>query len=571
MILKDFNCRCTRTSIRVSGYVFAISCAAVVSTPTVAATRMVTSAACAQLVKLVIPAARIGLPTGGATVTNASVTLMPRRHPGSAGSYCITAGSIDPVDPTAPKIEFQVALPIAWNGKVVMLGGGGFDGSVPNVAGTALNMPADARTPLERGYAVFASDSGHQASVVDGAFLGNHEAYANWMGDALKKTRDAALVVTETAYGAAPTKSYFLGSSTGGREALAVAARWPQDWNRVVALYPGRNVTVQILGMLGSTQAFAAPGAFLSRAKRGILHRAAIAACDGLDGAVDGVISNVRRCDAEFDPSDARLNGVPIRCPGGNDTGDTCLSDSQIAALRKVGGALTFNFPLANGQTSYPGYDYLISDSGDPSVSPLSIQLSMLAIGQRPAAFPITPTMSLSAQLTDGFIRFAVTQDRTFNQLSFNVSNPGAFANRLTELSALDIADTNLTGFAAKGGKLLMMQGTEDLLVSARGTEDYYHRLRATMGVAKVAAFVRYFEVPGFGHAVSKTFNVSWDQLTALENWAENDVDPAKNQIVSDTVGVPGRTRPLCLYPSWPMYKGFGAVDSAASFRCVAQ
>jgi len=78
---------------------------------------------------------------------------------------------------------------------------------------------------------------------------------------------------------------------------------------------------------------------------------------------------------------------------------------------------------------------------------------------------------------------------------------------------------------------------------------------------------VRYYEVAGYGHAVSSTFNASWDSLTALENWVEKNTAPV-NQIVRDTVGVPGRSRPLCDYPKWPKYKGAGDVNAAASFTC---
>jgi feruloyl esterase len=87
------------------------------------------------------------------------------------------------------------------------------------------------------------------------------------------------------------------------------------------------------------------------------------------------------------------------------------------------------------------------------------------------------------------------------------------------------------------------------------------------MGHTKVDNFVRFYEIPGYGHALSSVFNASWDSLTALESWVEKGVAPA-NEIVTDTVGVPGRTRPLCDYPSWPKYKGSGDVNLASSFTC---
>ncbi|HTH79392.1 MAG TPA: tannase/feruloyl esterase family alpha/beta hydrolase, partial [Ramlibacter sp.] len=126
----------------------------------------------------------------------------------------------------------------------------------------------------------------------------------------------------------------------------------------------------------------------------------------------------------------------------------------------------------------------------------------------------------------------------------------------------------DLNAFNAKGGKLLLAHGTADVLVSTRATEQYYQRLQAQMGAGTVNNFVRFYEVPGLGHAASSQFNASWDSLTALENWAEKGVAPS-GQVVKDTVGVPGRTRPLCDFPKWPKYNGTGDLNAASSFTCV--
>ncbi|MGK3982421.1 tannase/feruloyl esterase family alpha/beta hydrolase [Sorangium sp. So ce136] len=529
------------------------------------------AARCAQLANMQIPSASIGLPTTGGVVNSTEVIAAHGAGAGAVGEHCLVSGDIMPVDPMAPSIKFRVALPVDWNSKVVMLGGGGFSGIIPDVAGNPLNTTPDATTPLGRGYAVFASDSGHQSNPLDGSFAVNQEAYANWVADALKKTRDAAMAVVEASYGSAPDKAYFLGSSTGGREALAVAGRWPEDWDGCVALYPARNVTASIVGGLAMLQAFAAPGAYLNPEERGVLYRAAVAACDAFDGASDGVISDVQGCNATFDPSTASLNGVPVRCPEGADTGDTCLSDAQLTALSKANGEVRFNFPLASGEASFPGFNAFISDLGMASTSPLQPHVAAVGLGSAPPGFPVTESMSYGAHFADGFIRHAVTRDAAFDYLTFDVANAGAFASRMNELSALDVADADLTAFAVKGGKLLMLQGTEDLLVNPRAVQAYFSRLRADMGAEKVDSFLRYYEVPGFGHSLGSAFTAAWDYLTALEGWAEEGADPATDQVVTDTTGVPGRTRPLCVYPTWPRYKGSGDMDSAASFECAAK
>jgi hypothetical protein len=520
---------------------------------------------CAQLANSKIPARAIALPTSGAVVTATQTVAASGTGTAAIGAYCLVSGNILPVDPTAPNIEFQLALPTAWNSKFLMLGGGGFDGSAPPVTSNTPNGPTDAPVPLGRGYAVASSDSGHQdPNAADGAFSVNQEAYLNFMGDALKKTRDSAIFLMKAFYGTrGPKRSYFAGGSTGGREALTVVQRWPADWDGAIALYPAWDFTALTLGQLTATEAFAAPGAFLDAAKRGVLYSAALAACDALDGASDGVISNVQGCQATFDPG-------TLRCPGGADTGDSCLSDAQLTALHTMNNPLLFNFELASGETSYPGYNVFIADTGIPSSSPFEAIVTELALGSVQPAFPLTAAMMFDGQISDSFIRYTVVDDPTFNSLSFDAANPGAFASRLSDLSSLDAVKTDLSAFASRGGKLLLAHGTADLTVSTRATEFYFQRLQATMDVDQVDTFVRFYEIPGLQHAFSTVFNPAWDNLTALENWVERGMDPAKTQIITDTLGVPGRTRPLCLYPTYPKYAGSGDINAAASFTCTA-
>jgi Tannase and feruloyl esterase len=518
---------------------------------------------CTQLVNKKIPASFIGLPTTGATVTAATTVAATDAGTASIGEYCLVSGNIMPVDPTAPNIEFQLALPTAWNEKVLMLGGGGFDGSIPPVTSNTPNGAADGSVPLGRGYAVFGSDSGHQdTSNGGGPFSVNQEAYLNFMGDALKKTHDAALVLVKEFYGVRRVKkSYFAGGSTGGRESLTVIQRWPEDWDGAIALYPAWDFTALTLMQLTATEAFAAPGAFLDSAKRGVLYNAVLAACDTLDGVADGLISNVQDCQATFNPT-------TVRCPGGADTGDTCLSDAQLTALNIMNSPLIFNFELASGETSYPGYNVFVADTGIPSSSPFEGIVSLLALGAVQPAFPVTSSMMFDGQISDSFIRYTVMDDPTFDSLTFNTASPGPFASRVSYLSSLDAVITDLTPFAAKGGKLLLAHGTADLTVSTRATEFYFQKMQAVMDVDDVATFVRFYEIPGLQHAFSTVFNAAWDNLTALENWVEKGIDPAMNQTVTDTLGVPGRTRPLCLYPTYPKYNGSGDVNLASSFTC---
>ncbi len=185
---------------------------------------------------------------------------------------------------------------------------------------------------------------------------------------------------------------------------------------------------------------------------------------------------------------------------------------------------------------------------------------------------PVSATSSppYSSTFWDQWVKYFVTRDASFNALSLDPQNPGAWQARIVELTGLQDANkTDLSAFQAKGGKILMAHGMADALVSTRASQQYYRRIRVTMGEAKVASFMRYYEIPGYGHGFSSVFNAAWDSLTTLENWAEKDIAPP-NQTVADTAGVPGRTRPLCEYPGWPRYTGEGDINDAQSFTCAA-
>lgn len=520
----------------------------------VAADRALDVSACSALSGLAIPAAQIGLPTTGAKVTAATLIAAGPNTP----EHCLVAGEIAPVDDAAPDIQFQVALPTQWNGKALMFGGGGYNGVIPRLTG---NLPIGqmAVTPLARGYATFGSDSGHQTPGA--AFARNEEAYRNYVGDALKKTRDTAMAVIRRAYGKAPTRAYFMGASRGGGEALAATARWPSDWDGAVSLYPARSGTVTILGMLAANQALAAPGAYLTPEHRELLYRAALSRCDGLDGAHDGLISDRRGCAAVFDPATATFAGAPLRCPDGA-AGPGCLSDPQIAALRRMERPVRLPAPMKSGETVFPGYPVLTAEWASPG-------MSGYGWGDVQPASPYRPGMAILTWMVDEYVRHIFTRDAGYNALSVDFANPGPLARRLTELSQLDDRDLDMSGFAARGGKLILVQGGDDLMISPKSTAAYHDMLRARLGEAKLSQMLRFYEIPGYGHGRSAEFLASWDQLTALENWVERGVDPAEREVVTDLAGVPGRTRPLCLYPGWPRYRGEGDLNAAASYQCA--
>jgi feruloyl esterase len=270
------------------------------------------------------------------------------------------------------------------------------------------------------------------------------------------------------------------------------------------------------------------------------------------------------------------LAGQPIRCAGGADTGNSCLSDAQINAFKVINTPLVLNYALASGETSYPGFNTWGTDFGIPGTNPLQPTVLTLSLGTDQPANPmpsVTATTSppYGSTFWDQWVRYFVTRDPNFNSLTLDPQNPGTWQSRIVALTGIqDLNKTDLSAFQARGGKILMAHGMADALVSTRATEQYYDRIRNAMGAAKVDSFVRYYEIPGYGHAASSVFNAAWDSLATLENWVEKGTVPP-NQVVADTAGVPGRTRPLCDYPSWPKYKGSGDINLAQNYTCATQ
>lgn len=493
---------------------------------------------CASLKGLVIPASAIGKPTSGAQVTAAAVT----------DNYCKVTGAIRPVDRSAPDINFQVNLPADWNGKAVHFGGAGYNGSVVTGMGPTA-VPPGVRPAIAQGYATFGSDSGHQTrpGAEPAAFASNREALVNFGGDQLKKTRDVAMALIERRYGRAARRTYFYGGSQGGHEAFLAIQRWPADYDGAVALYPVYDMmAVQTNGTQVGQIVFRSPGAWISGAKGQVVTDRVIAACDGLDGAADGIVSNVEGCRASFDPRTLICAG-PER--------PDCLTHEQVATLQ----ALASDRPLGvtlSGVSTFARWPVLEG-------APLGGR-GVFGASVRPAS---PPTMA------DGFIYFMGDQgvrhigllDPKADTLKFAAPDHAA---KLQEASRIiDASSDDLRAFRRRGGKLLMLHGTLDMAVTPHNTHAYWRRLENRFG-AGLKDFARYYVVPGYGHG-NGAFNVGWDGLGALDAWVEQKKAPA-NLVGTDLNPQSNRrTRPLCEFGTWPRYRGSGDVNAAASFSCV--
>ena len=491
---------------------------------------------CTALTGTALPKSAIGLPTSGAVVTSASLVSDPRN-----GTYCKLTGGIKPVDSSAPDILFQVNLPEHWNGKTIQYGGGGMNGAV--VTGERGIFPDPALPmPLKQGYATFGSDSGHKGTGADASFSLNAEALNNYLGAHLKKTHDLAMALIARAYHARPRRGYFMGNSTGGREALLAAERWASDYDGIVSVHPAFDL--QLLGAANMSAAhaiFGPPGAWIPPAKLSHVSDRVLEACDALDGVKDGVIGNVKACGTAFDPAS-------LRCAGGADTGAECLSDAQMASLRLV------------ASPRKPG----VMLSGVDTLAPYPLLQSAIP--------PNGTIFGRTADIRDGFLgaigssaaRFMVMQDANYDTTTYD---PAQHAERLQRLSK----DGDVTGaievFARRGGKLLLMHGTSDMTIPPGNSVTLWERLQAAHG-AKLSRFARFYMAPGFGHG-NGNFRAGWDALGTLDAWVTKGKPPGPQTITDTNTATLGRTRPLCEYPGYPKYNGSGDVNQAANFTCA--
>ncbi|RTD96422.1 tannase/feruloyl esterase family alpha/beta hydrolase [Variovorax atrisoli] len=520
-------------------------------------------ASCADLAGRSLPASLISLPTQGATVTSA--TPVAASDAGNTlGDYCRVRGTIQPVDPNSQSINFAVNLPEKWNQKTIHFGGGGFDGVLIDGTEVIRFGPAGKPAPLALGYATYGDDSGHQSgSITDGKFAANDEQLANYGGNSLKKTRDVAQALVLARYGVAPKHAYFLGTSTAGRDALSYIQRWPLDYDGVIANEPALNYTGTRLSNVAVGRALYNNGAagWMDLSETLMVQKAAMQACDKLDGAADNIVSNVESC--------RQLNAqllASLRCPGGTKTAKTCLSDAQLDTVKAIESPLDFTtYSLANGVKRAGGYNLL---EGALVAGPFTTR----DLGTRKV--PGNPATSADANMYvtgDQWVKFFVTRIANFDTLGFDPLNPGSYAARVTEVSNLtDATNPNLAPFFGRGGRLIMLHGLADEVISPNSTIDYYKQLVATLGQASVDRSVRFYTVPGMGHGTG-SFIPNWDSLAALEGWVENGLAPATGVAVDAVAGTYGRTRPLCLFPAWPKYRGSGSLDAAVNYSCVTE
>jgi pimeloyl-ACP methyl ester carboxylesterase len=478
---------------------------------------------CKDLHHLTLPAAAIGLPTSGAEVTSASM------HHAGEMAYCLVLGRIHPVDPAAEDVRFELNLPERWNGKALHFGGGTFDGYLPSADGRGNYFPfPDA------------------INVLNAKFARNPEMQRNFAGDALKKVHDVAAELIARRYGHAAKRMYFIGGSTGGREALRMAQRYPADYDGVLAAYAAWDQVELDLQFMRTAQALYAPGGFLGSSQTRLIAKTVEKSCDAKDGLRDGIIS---------DPSSCHVEIAALSCSDGRKH-HGCLSTAQMHTLKTFATEQKTDGPLSNGVDSIPGYNALAGMDLGHAVGLLHF----------PLRNPVFLFNSFGYVIGDDVTRNFLSVGHHFDSRKFDVRTGGKWHDELLQQAReIDSTDANLQPFLAHGGKLILVHGTADAVIPTNSSVDYYQRLQARLGAGATEDFARLYLIPGLGHGMGK-FDGGFDTIGTLDAWVDRGIAP-KDMVVTDNHN--GRTRPMCAWPAWPKYSGSGDVNRASSFMCV--
>jgi feruloyl esterase len=441
-------------------------------------------------------------------------------------AFCRVAATLKPSQDSDIKIE--VWMPASgWNGKFEGTGNGGWAGSI---------IYSNLGTAIQRGYATANTDTGHSGNSASFA-LGHPEKLVDFGYRAVHEMTVQAKTIIAAYYGNGPKRSYWNGCSSGGREGLKEAQRFPRDYDGIVAGAAANNWTHLMageswVGLATRRATLEDPASYIPPEKYAVIHKAVLDACDSLDGVKDGVLEDPTRC--HFDPK-------VLQCIGADTP--ACLTAPQVAAVRKIYAPVT---NPRTGQEIYPG----LQPGGELGWTPF-------AAGPRTFAIP------------DDYFKHVVFKNPAWDFRTLNFDTDVALADKLDD-GTINATDPNLKELLAHGGKLLLYHGWSDPFIAPENTVNYYKSVvKAIGGVTKLENSVRLFMVPGMEHCHGGDGPCVFDMMSAMEQWVEKGKAP--DQIIASH-GSPGkidRTRPLCPYPKVARYKGTGSTDDAANFVCA--
>jgi len=436
-----------------------------------------------------------------------------------------------------PEIQFEVNLPATWNRRFYMFGNGGYAGESPDTP----NRVAQRNQAVRRGFVVADTNTGHDAvSEPLGTFAQNRQKLLDYAFRSLHLTAVTGKRIAQEYFGAAPTHSYFEGCSTGGRQGLILAQRFPEDFDGIVAGAPVLHFSGTMMGYAQITQALNKSP--IPYAKLSVLADRIYALCDEKDGLKDGLIDDPRRCD--FRPA----RDLP-KCAEGADQPD-CFTSAQAAALEKIYGDVT-----SQGKRIFPGWpvgaevagpngrsgwdNWIVSEKRQPTIS--------MMFGETFFRYLAFPQKNPNYTLAD----FDLEKDPPRLEWIHGV---------------LDATDPDLSRFMRRGGKLLMYFGWADPALNAQMGVDYYESVLARLG-DQTRSFFRLFMVPGMFHCGGGVGCGNFDKLTPLMQWVEQATAPER-LVGSRNIEGKLRTRPLCPYPQAAKYSGTGSPEDASNFVC---
>lgn len=473
------------------------------------------------------------LPLTNATVISAEVVqagaFTPPPGPANASAasafstlpaFCRVTVRLTPTPDSDIRVEVWLPL-VGWNRKVQAVGNGGLGGTMPyGPLGAAIRA----------GYAAAGTDTGHVGGNAD--FVAGHpEKLVDFAFRAIHEMTVTAKTVVAAHYDARPEKSYFNSCSTGGRQALVEAQRYPEDFDGIVAgdaswdqmrLYAARvalNVFVN-----------REPAAVIPPGKYPMIHNAVLSACDALDGVKDGVIEDPARCHFDL---------ATLTCAG-DDRAD-CLTKPQVETANAMTSPITDrrSGAVLHPGRYYPGAELGWGGVGGPAPSGESLE------GMKKIVF--NPGWDYHTIRVPADVERAVRADE----------------------GLLYGGDANLTRFFSHGGKLLMYHGWADPLVTPDASLIMYTRINDAVGPAAANSLVL-FMVPGMGHCQGGPGTDVFDKVAAIDQWVESGAKPQSVVATHATASVVDRSRPLCAYPATAHYLGSGSTDEARNFRCQA-
>jgi feruloyl esterase len=489
-------------------------------------TEIVTGASCESLSTLTLAAGKVtraSLVSPGAFAPPGATWRAGGSSPYAAlPAFCRIAATLTPTNDSDIKIE--VWLPASdWNGKFQAVGNGGWAGTISYGAMAAA---------LAAGYATASTDTGH--GTPGAAFAMNHpEKLVDYAHRAVHEMTVQAKAILGAFYGNAPKLSLWNGCSTGGRQGVIEASRYPADYDAIIAgATPVTAPRLHGVRLQFNRMVHRTTDSYIPPEKYPAIHEAALQACDALDGVKDGVIDSPDRC--AFDPK-------VLACSGAD--GAACLTPAQVETARamyapvkdpKTGATLSFSM-------LHPGSELVWSTLAGPQ--PYGIALE---------AF-----------------RYVAFSDPTWDPASFN---PSTDIPRLERQAAgFEPPSTNLKTFFSRGGKLFLYHGWSDQQVAPMNSITYFDAVLHASGKSAAGKSIALYLVPGMGHCQGGSGTDAFDKVAAVEEWVSTGNAPAQIIASHRSSGTTDRTRPLCQYPLVAKYKGSGSSDDAANFSCAAR